>query len=203
LRPALSTSVTRAAGSAAARARPGKPPPDPRSAIARARRTSSILERTSESATWTSTAATGSRTLVTALGSRASSSRTVCSASLRGRSSPYRPATAASRSDAAAFHVKPPFTAGGAATGPASVRARLDHEPPVRLVALAVGLDVPAIAQVLVDQTPLGGVHRLQAHRPPRPHSLVRGLVALALQRLLATGPVALSVTVTRGPRPS
>jgi hypothetical protein len=53
LRPADSTSTTRASGSAVASARPGSPAPAPRSATTRAERTSAISRPVSESAMWT------------------------------------------------------------------------------------------------------------------------------------------------------
>src|SRR4051812_35520907 len=64
----------------------------------------------------------------------------------------------------------------------------------IRLVALAVGVHVTAIAQVLVDDPALAGGHRVQRDRSRVLHGLVGGQVGLALQRLLTPGTVALGI---------
>ena len=66
-----SPDVARAAGSAAASARPGKPAPEPRSAMVVASRSCSTARPLRESATWTSSAAAGSETVVGGSGSAA------------------------------------------------------------------------------------------------------------------------------------
>ena len=62
---------------------------------------------------------------------------------------------------------------------------------PVRLLALAVGLDVAAVAQVLVHDPALGGDHGVQRDGAPVLGRLRRGAIRLALERLGA--PVAIA----------
>ncbi len=94
-RRTLSTSATCVSGSEIARARPGNPPPEPRSATVLASRTVSISSATSESATWTSTPRAGSRTDVMDAGSVATRSRSAARCDV---ACPGRPCRAASSS---------------------------------------------------------------------------------------------------------
>src|SRR5204862_8119704 len=64
----------------------------------------------------------------------------------------------------------------------------------VRLVALAVGVDTAAVAQLLVHDPSLAGGHRIQRDGPRVLHGLVGGKVRLALERLRAARAVALGV---------
>jgi hypothetical protein len=64
----------------------------------------------------------------------------------------------------------------------------------IGLVALAVRLDVDAVAQVLVDEPPLARRHRVEGDRATEADRLVGGVVGLAVQRLAATGAIALGV---------
>ena len=78
----------------------------------------------------------------------------------------HRSATGAADGPSAhPFHVK------HSRAGSPSVRERADHEVALGLVALAVGLDVAALAQVLVDDPPLERRQRVELDRLARPRA--------------------------------
>ena len=97
LRPALSIRSTCAAGSATASARPGKPAPEPMSAIRRAVAQLRHLEARQRSARCTSAASAGSRTVVGGSGSAASASQQRGELPAAPAGSPYRPRKLAER----------------------------------------------------------------------------------------------------------
>ena len=76
----------------------------------------------------------------------------------------------------------------------AAGRRRRDDEPPVGLVALAVGLDVRALAQVGVHDLALERAHRLELDRAAVAQGVGHGAVGLALEGVLAPLAVARGV---------
>ena len=146
---------------------------------------------TSESATWTSTASAGSRTAVGARSSpreRREDRVELCRAGphpgricprrppgpgqrpRQGRSAPARPATC-------------PVGRVSRETPVGPSGKRRDDQVAVGLLALAVGLHVGALAQVLVDDPPLPRGHRVELHGSARLQRLLGGVVGVVLQR--------------------
>ena len=67
---------------------------------------------------------------------------------------------------------------------------RRDDEATTRLVALAVRVDVAALAQVLVHEAPLRRRHRPQRHLAALADGALGGAIGLRAQRLLAPSAV-------------
>src|SRR5258708_38524602 len=75
-----------------------------------------------------------------------------------------------------------------------SVGRGRDDEEPLGLVALAVRLDVAALAQVLVHDPPLGRRERIELDRLARAERPIGGLLAFRPQGLCAARAAALDV---------
>src|SRR4029077_18548008 len=75
---------------------------------------------------------------------------------------------------------------------------RRDDEVALWLIALAVRLHAPPLAQVFMDDAPLRRGHRVELHGPPVPDRLLRGVVGVGPQHLGAT--LAIPIGVDRHP---
>ena len=77
---------------------------------------------------------------------------------------------------------------------------RRDNEVAIGLVALGVRLHRTVLAQVLVDQAPLAGRHRVERDGPALAQGVLGGVIGLASQDHLA--PLAISLSVDDDPPP-